>query len=47
MGTVSVRYIVDDVEEAIGFYRDQLGFEVELHPAPGLLPSRGATSGCC
>jgi catechol 2,3-dioxygenase-like lactoylglutathione lyase family enzyme len=35
MGTVSVRYIVDDVEEAIGFYRDQLGFEVELHPAPG------------
>jgi len=35
MGTVSVRYIVDDVEEAIGFYRDRLGFEVELHPAPG------------
>jgi catechol 2,3-dioxygenase-like lactoylglutathione lyase family enzyme len=35
MGTVSVRYIVDDVEQAIGFYRDRLGFEVELHPAPG------------
>jgi catechol 2,3-dioxygenase-like lactoylglutathione lyase family enzyme len=42
MGTVSVRYIVGDVEEAIGFYRDQLGFEVELHPAPGFASlSRG------
>jgi len=29
-----VRYIVDDVDAAIGFYRDQLGFEVEMHPAP-------------
>lgn len=35
MATVSVRYIVDDVELAIAFYRDQLGFAVELHPAPG------------
>lgn len=35
MGTVSVRYIVDDVADAIAFYRDQLGFAVELHPAPG------------
>lgn len=34
MATVSVRYIVDDVDTAIGFYRDQLGFEVEMHPAP-------------
>jgi catechol 2,3-dioxygenase-like lactoylglutathione lyase family enzyme len=34
MSTVSVRYIVDDVDAAIGFYRDQLGFEVEMHPAP-------------
>jgi catechol 2,3-dioxygenase-like lactoylglutathione lyase family enzyme len=34
MATVSVRYIVHDVDAAIGFYRDQLGFEVELHPAP-------------
>jgi catechol 2,3-dioxygenase-like lactoylglutathione lyase family enzyme len=32
---VSIRYIVDDVEEAIDFYRDLLGFEVEMHPAPG------------
>jgi catechol 2,3-dioxygenase-like lactoylglutathione lyase family enzyme len=34
MGTVSVRYIVDDVDAAIAFYRDDLGFEVEMHPAP-------------
>jgi catechol 2,3-dioxygenase-like lactoylglutathione lyase family enzyme len=42
MGTVSVRYIVDDVEAAIGFYTELLGFEVELHPAPGFaMLSRG------
>src|SRR5919201_1263292 len=34
MGTVSVRYFVDDVDTAIGFYRDLLGFEVVMHPAP-------------
>lgn len=34
MATVSVRYIVDDVDAAIGFYRDQLGFAVVMHPAP-------------
>ena len=34
MAEVSVRYIVEDVSEAIGFY-GQLGFTVELHPAPG------------
>ncbi len=27
MATVSVRYIVDDVDAAIGFYRDRLGFD--------------------
>jgi len=32
---VSVRYITDDVDRAIGFYRDRLGFELEMHPAPG------------
>jgi catechol 2,3-dioxygenase-like lactoylglutathione lyase family enzyme len=31
---VSVRYIVEDTDAAIAFYRDQLGFEVVLHPAP-------------
>jgi catechol 2,3-dioxygenase-like lactoylglutathione lyase family enzyme len=30
----SVRYIVDDVDAAIAFYRDRLGFRVEMHPAP-------------
>jgi catechol 2,3-dioxygenase-like lactoylglutathione lyase family enzyme len=34
MPTVSVRYIVHDVDEAIAFYRDLLGFEVAMHPAP-------------
>jgi catechol 2,3-dioxygenase-like lactoylglutathione lyase family enzyme len=34
LSRVSVRYIVDDVDAAIGFYRDQLGFEVDMHPAP-------------
>ncbi|MGA8116315.1 MAG: VOC family protein [Actinocatenispora sp.] len=34
MGTVSVRYIVDDVAEGIAFYRDHLGFRVVMHPAP-------------
>ena len=34
MSTVSVRYIVDDLDTAIGFYRDDLGFEVVMHPAP-------------
>ncbi len=34
MATVSVRYIVDDVDAAIAFYCDQLGFKEEMHPAP-------------
>ena len=42
MATVSVRYIVDDVEEAIAFYSGRLGFSVELNPAPGFaVLSRG------
>jgi catechol 2,3-dioxygenase-like lactoylglutathione lyase family enzyme len=32
---VGVRYIVNDVDAAIRFYTEQLGFQVELHPAPG------------
>jgi catechol 2,3-dioxygenase-like lactoylglutathione lyase family enzyme len=34
MPTVSVRYIVHDVEAAIAFYRDNLGFTEVMHPAP-------------
>jgi catechol 2,3-dioxygenase-like lactoylglutathione lyase family enzyme len=34
MPTVSVRYIVDDVDEAIQFYCMQLGFNEDMHPAP-------------
>ncbi len=35
MSEVSVRYIVDDVDAAVAFYRDLLGFEVQMRPAPG------------
>ena len=34
MATVSVRYIVDDVDAAIAFYCDRLGFQEIMHPAP-------------
>jgi len=35
MTAVSVRYIVDDVDAAVDFYRDALEFEIERRPAPG------------
>ena len=42
MASVSVRYIVSDVEAAIAFYSGQLGFRVEFHPGPGFaMLSRG------
>jgi len=34
MSKVSVRYIVNDVDQALPFYRDLLGFNVDMHPAP-------------
>ena len=34
MATVSVRYIVDDVDAAIDFYCQELDFHEEMHPAP-------------
>ena len=34
MATVSVRYIVDDVDAAIRFYCEYLGFRETMHPAP-------------
>jgi catechol 2,3-dioxygenase-like lactoylglutathione lyase family enzyme len=43
MAEVSVRYIVHDVDAAIGFYRDQLGFTLLMHPAaPFAMLQRGA-----
>jgi catechol 2,3-dioxygenase-like lactoylglutathione lyase family enzyme len=42
MPSVQVRYIVDDVGAAIGFYVDQLGFTLNMHPAPAFaMLSRG------
>ena len=42
MATVSVRYIVNDVDEAIAFYVRHLGFREEMHPAPSFaMLSRG------
>jgi catechol 2,3-dioxygenase-like lactoylglutathione lyase family enzyme len=39
---VSVRYIVNDVDAAIAFYSEALGFKVDMHPAPGFAAlSRG------
>lgn len=32
--SATVRYFVGDLDEAIAFYRDRLGFEVEMHPSP-------------
>ncbi len=38
----SVRYIVNDVDEALSFYSEQLGFSVDMHPAPAFaVISRG------
>ena len=34
MATVSVRYIVHDVDTAIAFYCRHLGFHEDMHPAP-------------
>ena len=34
MSVASVRYIVEDVDAAIAFYTEQLGFAVIMHPAP-------------
>jgi tRNA-Thr(GGU) m(6)t(6)A37 methyltransferase TsaA len=34
VAAVSVRYIVDDVDAAIGFYCGHLGFTEAMHPAP-------------
>jgi len=32
--TPTIRYFVDDLDTAVAFYRDRLGFEEELRPSP-------------
>jgi catechol 2,3-dioxygenase-like lactoylglutathione lyase family enzyme len=40
--TVSVRYITDDVDAAVAFYTERLGFNAEMRPGPGFaVLSRG------
>lgn len=34
MAKVQVRYIVNNVDEAITFYTKHLGFKLDMHPAP-------------
>jgi catechol 2,3-dioxygenase-like lactoylglutathione lyase family enzyme len=42
VASVSVRYIVNDVDEAISFYCGRLGFIEVMHPAPAFaMLSRG------
>ena len=35
MASTGVRYIVEDVDAAVEFYRDRLGFHVDMHTSPG------------
>ena len=35
MTPVSVRYIIDNVDAAVAFYVERLGFSVETRPGPG------------
>lgn len=35
MNNPAIRYIVNNVDEAIEFYTQLLDFEVQMHPAPG------------
>lgn len=35
MTNISIRYIVNDVDAAIPFYVEMLGFNVDMHLAPG------------
>jgi catechol 2,3-dioxygenase-like lactoylglutathione lyase family enzyme len=42
MTTVSIRYITDDIDAAVDFYAERLGFNVEMRPGPGFaMLSRG------
>ena len=42
MAMVSIRYITDDVDAAVDFYAERLGFDVDMQPGPGFaMLSRG------
>jgi catechol 2,3-dioxygenase-like lactoylglutathione lyase family enzyme len=42
VATVQVRYIVNDIDAAIAFYCEHLGFHEDMHPAPAFaMLSRG------
>jgi catechol 2,3-dioxygenase-like lactoylglutathione lyase family enzyme len=42
MTMVSARYITDDVDAAVAFYVERLGFNLEMRPGPGFaMLSRG------
>lgn len=48
MPSVKVRYIVEDVDEAVRFYTERLGFSVDFQPGPGLaILVRGGLSLLC
>lgn len=42
MNTISVRYIVDDVDTAVDFYTTHLGFDLQMKPGPGFAMLRRA-----
>lgn len=35
MSKISVRYIVNNVDAVLPFYTEHLGFQIDMHPAPG------------
>jgi ribosomal protein S18 acetylase RimI-like enzyme len=45
--TATVRYFVDDIDAAVAFYRDLLGFEVELRPSPAFAMLYRGNLPCC
>lgn len=47
MATVSVRYIVDDVDASIAFYTNLLGFTVAPHLQPPSQSWLKVICGCC
>jgi hypothetical protein len=44
---VSVRYMIDDVDAAVAFYTNHLGFRLEIAVSPALVPSFVETCASC